>query len=259
MSRHIIISLNILIVLSISVPSPGWSADNPVAERVKKPVQKAIDLRQETQKAQEQWHEERQRLVDAFEHLQQEHEQLQEQKRHLEEVKASTQVRIAEKERQLTDIEQISVQIQPFLNELIARLRQEITDDMSFLSHERGQRLHRLDQLMTDPDVAISEKFRKITEALMVEAEYGRTIEVYQETIHADNRDILVNIFRLGRISLFYQTLDQEGCGFYNVAAGAWHPLPHSYNQTIQTAMDIGAKRRPVEMLSLPIGRMVVK
>jgi hypothetical protein len=67
---------------------------------------------------------------------------------------------------------------------------------------------------------------------------------------------ILANIFRLGRIALFYQTLDGKVCGFYNVASAAWNPLPKAYNHTIQSAMDIGTKRRPVELLSLPIGRM---
>ena len=251
--------LSIMVAVAVSAPLPAVFAENNIGERVEKPVQKAIDIRQETQKAQDQWREERQRLVDAFENLQQEQQQLQEQKKHLLEVSSATKARIAEKEKQLADIEQISVQIQPFLTELIVRLHQQVANDMPFLSVERGRRLERLDQMMTDPDVMISEKFRKIMEALMVEAEYSRTIEVYQETIKADGRDILVNIFRLGRICLFYQTLDQKGCGFYNVSAGAWHSLPDSYNYTIQAAMDIGAKRRPVELLSLPIGRMVVK
>jgi hypothetical protein len=93
-------------------------------------------------------------------------------------------------------------------------------------------------------------------EALLVEAEYGSTIEVYQQTIDVDGAPSLVNVFRLGRISLFYQTLDQKRCGFYDVAATGWRPLPTAFNRCIQTAIEIGAKRRPVELLTLPLGRM---
>jgi FtsZ-binding cell division protein ZapB len=253
------IILQIVIGLTIWAPVQSWSANSDVGDRVEKPVREAIDIRQKTQKERDLWREERRKLVDTYEALQQAQKQLEAQKDSLTQTSAATRERIVSKAKQLADIEQISVQIQPFLGELIKRMHQQYRDDMPFLAGERGQRLDKLNRLMADPNVAISEKFRKIMEALMVEAEYGRTIEVYQETIEGENRAILANIFRLGRIALFYQTLDQKRCGFYNVASGTWSPLPNSYNGAIQTAMDIGLKRRPVELLTLPIGRMTVR
>jgi len=253
------IILRILMGVAICAPLQCWAANSEVRDRVEKPVRDAIDIRQKTQKAQEHWQEERQKLVDAYEELQGLQKQMAAQKDSLTQTSAAARTRIAAKAKQLADIEQISVQIQPFLGELIKGLRQQFNDDMPFLADERGQRLDKLDRLTADPNVEVSEKFRKIMEALMVEAEYGRTIEVYQETIEVENRAILTNIFRLGRITLFYQTLDQKRCGFYNVASGVWSPLPKSYNYAVQTAMDIGLKRRPVELLTLPIGRMTVR
>jgi hypothetical protein len=70
---------------------------------------------------------------------------------------------------------------------------------------------------------------------------------------------MLANIFRLGSISLFYQSLDQSECGFYNVADAKWQGLPATYNRDIAAAIDIGAKRQPVELLSLPLGRISVQ
>jgi hypothetical protein len=116
-----------------------------------------------------------------------------------------------------------------------------------------------LETLLSDPDVVISEKYRKVMEALLVEAEYGFTIETYQETITIDGRPLLVDIFRLGRISLFYQSLDRKKCGFYNTADAAWQDLDPSFNPVIQPAIDIAAKRRPVELLTLPVGKIVVQ
>jgi small-conductance mechanosensitive channel len=248
-----------LIGTALWSPPQCWAANRDVGKHVEKPVQEAIDIRQKTQKSQEDWQEERRKLVDVYEGLQQAQKQLKAQKDSLMQTSAAAKARIAAKEKQLADIEQISVQIQPFLDELIKRLHKQFNDDMPFLVDERHQRLDKLDRLIADPNVAVSEKFRKIMEALMVEAEYGRTIEVYQETIQLENRPILANIFRLGRIALFYQTLNQKQCGFYNVASGAWNPLPKSYNYAVQTAIDIGLKRRPVELLTLPIGRMTVR
>ena len=90
----------------------------------------------------------------------------------------------------------------------------------------------------------------------MVEAEYGRTIEVYQDTIKVAGQPLLATIFRLGRIGLFYQTLDHSRSGMFDVASRRWIPLPSSVDNDLRTAIDIGAKRQPVELLSLPLGRM---
>jgi len=248
-----------LIAIAVIIPLQIVYAGNDVYDQIEKPVRKAIDIRRETQKAQTSWQEQSQRLLDDYEQLQLANEQLKMQRENLKKSVSAAKLRVAEKETQLKDIKKISVQIKPFLNELVISMHQMIEDDMPFLSDERCKRLNRLDQMLLEPDVAVSEKFRKIMEALMVEAEYGRTIEVYQETIETDGSKILVNIFRLGRIALFYQSLDGKESGFYNVALSAWEPLPESYNYTIQNAIDIGAKRRPVEMLNLPIGRITVK
>lgn len=253
------IILQMVIGLVICAPLQSWSGNSDVEDRVEKPVREAIHIRRKTQKERDLWREERRKLVDTYEALQQEQKQLKAQKDSLTQTSTAAGGRIASKAKQLADIEQISVQIQPFLVELIKRMHQQYNDDMPFLAGERGQRLDKLDGLVMDPQVAVSEKFRKIMEALMVEAEYGRTIEVYQETIEVENRAILANIFRLGRIALFYQTLDHKRCGFYNVVSATWSPLPNSYNGSIHTAMDIGLKRRPVELLTLPIGRMTVR
>lgn len=243
-------------VLAMSVVAQGWAENTDVSRQVKKPVREAIDTRQNTQKEEEKWRDDRRKLVAVYEQLQQEQKQLRNRKEHLQHEIIATQGRIVLKEKQLEDIEQISTQIKPFLQELSVRLRQLVSGGMPFLTAERDQRIARLTGYIEDPKVSVSEKFRKAMEALLVEAEYGSTIEVYQQTIELDNVPSLVNVFRLGRISLFYQTLDQKQCGFYDVAKADWRPLPAGFNRSIQTAIEIGAKRRPVELLTLPLGRM---
>ena len=66
-----------------------------------------------------------------------------------------------------------------------------------------------------------------------------------------------MDVFRLGRLNLFYLTLDQEHCGFYNEAERTWQPLDESFLRPLKSAVAMAAKRQPVEMVSLPLGRMV--
>jgi septal ring factor EnvC (AmiA/AmiB activator) len=251
-----------IVIAAPAVIRPGWcteSGGQPFDQQVTRPVQKAVTIRQTTQKQEEQWRDDQQKLIALYEKLQTEQENLKTTRDELNEGIVGTRRRIAQKEKQLAAIEQIRTRIEPFLHESLEALRQQIGEDLPFLPDERRQRVERLAELLQDPEVAISEKYRKVLEAWMVEAEYGNTIEVYQQTIAAENKEMLVNVFRLGRISLFYQTLDHSGCGFFDAAAGTWRPLPDDYNRTLSTAIDIGTKRKPAELLSLPLGRISVK
>jgi len=245
-----------------AVVPPGWCAESrgrDFDQQVTRPVQEAVSVRQATQKHEEQWRDDQQKLVALYEQLQAGQERLQTTRYQLKESIAGTRRRIAEKEKQLAAMEQIRNRIEPFLHASLEALRRQIAGDLPFLPEERRQRVRRLAELLGDPEVAISEKYRKVLEAWMVEAEYGNTIEVYQQTIAAENNEMLVNVFRLGRISLFYQTLDRSGSGFFDVAAGTWRPLPDDYSRTLSAAIDIGTKKKPAELLSLPLGRISLK
>ena len=234
-------------------------AADEVTNRIEKPVRDAIATRQETQQEQEQWRAERERLLAKYEALEQTIAQLEIRKTALQQSNEEADRRIAAKQKQLTDIDQIGAGVAPLVEEVIRHLETLVSSGMPFLQSERRMRIDRLEQLAADPEIAVSEKFRKVMEALMIEAEFGNTIEVYQETIAVNDQKMLTHIFRLGRMSLFYQTLDKNHCGVFNVATSRWESLPDAYNAAIETAIEIGAKRQPVELLSLPLGRMAIQ
>ncbi|HPA13713.1 MAG TPA: DUF3450 domain-containing protein [Desulfobacterales bacterium] len=251
--------LPVFILLAAVSPLQCLAETHAVSDQIERPVREAIDIRQKTQKQQEQWRDEKQKRMARYESLEREQAELKDRRERLMEHKTALQRRIAAKTGQLERIRQISEQIEPYLQEVMTRLLGLYESDLPFLSDERRRRIDNLAQVMTEPDIAVSEKMRKTMETLMVEAEYGHTIEVCRETIDISGQETLVNIFRLGRIALFYQGLDGRNCGFYNSVEGAWQPLPDGYDGAIQTAMEIGTKRRPVELLSLPIGRLGVQ
>ena len=245
----------LVVAATLAAGSVAARAGNSL--RLEKPVRQAIDIRQKTQKGEENWRSEQEQLTAEFEQLTLERDNLQTEDRKLRERNAIMRKRIALKNHQLEDINQISHQIQPFLENRVAELKSSIDNDLPFLTTERKQRVQKLENLMTAPEVSISEKYRKVMEALLVEAEYGFTIEARQDTITIAGRARLVNIFRLGRLNLFYQSLDRKECGFYNVADRAWQPLAVRYNRDIQSALAVAGKQQPAELLKLPLGRMV--
>ena len=73
-----------------------------------------------------------------------------------------------------------------------------------------------------------------------------------------DSEFLAVNVFRLGRLSLFFQTPDNQRCGWYNPSEKRWQLLPDEYNQAVTAAIDIAEKRRSVRILNLPLGRIAI-
>ena len=256
MSRNYIIAWMMVASLWM-MPRSAVSADE-VTERIERPVREAIAVRREVQQEAERWQAEREQLMARYEALEQDNSRLQSQQESLRQSTSDARERIAVKQKQLADIERISADIVPLIDRLIRSVQADIEEGLPFLMQERRSRVERLTQLAADPEVSVSEKFRRAMEALMVEAEYTNTIEVSQENISFGGQTMLVNILRMGRLALFYQTLDQQECGWFNVATVNWERLPRSYSAAIQSAVAIGAKRQPVEILSLPIGRMVI-
>lgn len=249
----------LVLILAVAAVTPGRGEEQTVERNVEQPVRQALDFRQQTRREETAWQDERDKLLNLVERLQKEQDELTTRRTRLLTEKRNAEERIAAKTTQITRIDQIAGQIDPFLHELMGRLRRLVADDLPFLPVERQQRIANIERMLADPEVSESERLRKLMEALMVEVEYGQTIEATRETIDIDDEPTLVDVFRLGRLALFYQHLDGGACGFYNIAEKMWQPLPGQYQGAILAAMEIGAKRRPVELLSLPIGRITVQ
>ncbi|MFO7885824.1 MAG: DUF3450 domain-containing protein [Desulfobacteraceae bacterium] len=230
-----------------------------VAQQAQQSVETAIDLRQETQKTRDRWTREKEKLIRKYNSLKQENTQLKSMNDELSKQLAAKTGSIEKIKFQITEIEKISSNIQPFLETCVDDLRNMVTQGLPLLIKEREIRVAALEKTLADPGISSSEKFRKTMEALFIEAEYGNTIEVYQKNILFDKEKVLADIFRLGRISLFCRTPDGKKTGTYDRAEGEWQVLDSRFNSEINRAFAMGRKREPIDFLNLPLGRMAVQ
>jgi hypothetical protein len=124
-------------------------------------------------------------------------------------------------------LEQIGVverQIMPLMLRMFDGLEQFINLDLPFLMEERLARLERLRAVMERSDVTVAEKFRRLTEVFQIENDFGRTIETYRDALVIEGVTLEVNVLRLGRIGLYYQTNDASATGQWDPDASEWIP-----------------------------------
>jgi len=153
---------------------------------------------------------------------------------------------------QLRNIETTQRDIVPLMLEMIETMAQFVELDVPFLPAERQERVIQLQTLMERADVSLSEKYRRILEAYQVETEYGRTIEAYQGELSSEDGSLrTVDFLRVGRVSLYYLTLDGLEAGIWNQQQ--WQKLDDSYRQNISQALKVAKKQLPPDLLVLPM------
>ncbi len=160
---------------------------------------------------------------------------------------------LEELEESIENVTVIERQIQPLILRMLASLEQFVELDKPFLLEERRARLAMLRDNQDRADISVAEKFRQVLEAYKIEMAYGRFMGTYQDTLEVDGEERVVNILRVGRVSLMYQTTDTEQQGAWNAAQQAWVPLDDSYRRSILKGLRIARDVETQDIMMLPI------
>jgi hypothetical protein len=153
----------------------------------------------------------------------------------------------------IANVALIERQIVPLMTKMIESLDLFVEADVPFYLEERRERVARLDELLTNVDITAAERFRKVLEAYEIENAYGRSIDSYTGTLNVDGLDRKVDILRIGRVALYYQTQGGEKSGVWDQKAREWVALPGNQNRHIRKAIRVARKQVAPELLSLPI------
>lgn len=161
----------------------------------------------------------------------------------------SQEEEIASLDQQIIDIEQTQKNIFPLMINMIKSLETLVNQDTPFLLTERLDRVKRLENTLNKADIQTHEKYRIILEAFKIEYDYAKTIEAYQDKIN----DKTYNFLRLGRVALYYQSLDLKEYGYYNKETKSWDLIKDSVSKSnIRKAIKIAKKQQNVDFLNLP-------
>lgn len=156
-------------------------------------------------------------------------------------------------ETQLASIEDTQRELLPLMQRMYSSLEQFVELDLPFLQEERAERLAQLDDLLKSPNASVAEKYRRLIEAYQIESDYGRTLEAWRGTLGEDDQVRVVNFLRLGRVMLFYQSLDSREQGYWDAQAGTWKPLSEGYRRPLEEGLSIARQQQTPVMLRLPL------
>lgn len=171
----------------------------------------------------------------------------------LEKQIAGQEERVAATGASIDEVTVLQRQMLPLLVRMIDGLESFVALDKPFHVEERRERIAFLRHNLDRSDIPLAEKYRQVMEAYRIEIEYGRKIDTYRQTIAIGGAEREVDVLRVGRIALLYQTPDQRLSGFWNAEAGGWEPLDGEYRAAIQDGMRMARKQASIDLLRLPI------
>ena len=160
---------------------------------------------------------------------------------------------LTELKQAIDEVQAIERQLGPLLERMVDRLSNFIDVDKPFLLEERHQRIAYLRKTLNSHDQSISEKFRQVMDAYEIEIEYGNTLDAYNDTINIDEQNMDVNILKVGRLAVVFQTADELTSGYWNEDANKWSFLSGSYRRSIRQGIRLTRNQATTELILIPI------
>ena len=251
----------LLVLLSLSFfPEKGvYAEEKLLSKTIRDDIGQVITVEKDVQDIKKNWSEQSKTMGDQLQSLETRESDLEKRLEKMTLRLTLEQARLDENLRREKETNRVEAELEAFLDSVLGRLESAIAEDLPFLEDERQGRLTDLKMMMVDPQTSSAEKFRRIFEALQIEAEYGTTVEVTQSTVELDRVSVLVDVLRVGRVSLLCQTIDQKKSAVFDPGQKTWQTLPETVNRDISRAVSMARLERSIELVKLPLGRIVAQ
>lgn len=244
----VFLSLGLFGMINLSAAQDG----SAVQEETKQAIEKEISA----QKQADEWSQEKEQLISEIRQNKTQLDWATYQSRRYAAYIEREKEKIEELERRKAEMRSLRRNLEPYLSKLIASLEDFIARDLTFLAQERQERIQYLRDSVNDYHLSMSEKLHRVIEALQVEAEYGRSIEANPATLNVQGQSIEAEVLRVGRIAVFFQSMDGEKVGRWNQESETWEYISADFSRTISDTIEMAKQQKSVELVDLPIGEV---
>jgi len=169
----------------------------------------------------------------------------------LEQVIGDQDTEVESINRQLSSLEETNRGVVPLMLSMIETLKKIVEADIPFRIEQRRARVQRLQSMMEEAEITVSEKYRRILEAYQSELEFGRTAEAYSATLPLTGQR--VDFLRVGRTLLVYQTGDDQVTGWFNPVSRQYEELPAKYRLAVKDGLAIARNEKAPNLVMLPV------
>lgn len=154
---------------------------------------------------------------------------------------------------QMSQVGDVEKGLPPLMLQMADSLTQYVKLDIPYREDERLVKMQQLHTLLTNPTVAVTDKFQKLMQAYKDEIAAGKTVEAYRGELSDSGKTLTVNFLRVGHLLLAYQTLDRSVTGYWDKQDHKW-VTDNDYRSAVAQAIAITDKQAPPDLMQLPVG-----
>jgi hypothetical protein len=173
--------------------------------------------------------------------------------RELEELDRAQRQQIEDLRDQIERARITRQRIVPLMRSMADALEKFVVLDLPFHHEERIGAVLRLQRRLNAPELSVSARFRLLLEAYQVEQDYGNRIEAWRGPLTWQGEALSVEYLRVGRVALYFQSLDGERSGYWDREAGEWRQLDREFNRPLARALRVARNLTAPELLQLPM------
>jgi len=173
--------------------------------------------------------------------------------RELEELDRAQKTQIQGIQEQIAQARITRQRIVPLMRSMADALEKFVVLDLPFQHEDRISAVLQLKQRLNQPGLSVSARFRLLLEAYQQEQDYGGNIAAWRGPLQLQGEQLSVEFLRLGRVALYFQSLDGETSGYWNAADGDWMILAPGYNRDLGQALRAAKNLTAPQLLQLPL------
>jgi hypothetical protein len=217
-------------------------------------TKEALSKKQKVQKMADQWINEKEGIINEIRQMKNQIRWYEFQTKKFTRYVEEKRKTISKLKEEKQELKKMQLQLEPYLEDKIAQLESFIQEDLQFQTSSRSSYINYLRESLYDPDLSLPEKMRRVIKAYHREAKYGQSIAVEQRELEIKGSTFKADILRLGRLKLFYASLDSKHIGAWDGQEEEWEAIDNSYKRAIHKTIDIAKQQKTVELVTLPVG-----
>jgi hypothetical protein len=173
--------------------------------------------------------------------------------RELEDLDRSQQQRIGELRQEIAQVRITRQRIVPLMRSMADALEKFVVLDLPFHHEDRINAVLQLKERLNRPELSASAKFRLLLEAYQLEQAYGSNLEAWRDSLEFQGRELSVEFLRVGRVAIYFQSLDGATSAYWDAALDEWIELDERYNRPLLQAMRVARNLTAPQLLHLPL------
>lgn len=233
----------------------GWAtfAEAAVSGRaLERSVTEAVDTEAAAQRKIEAWNAERDTLLEEARTLKYELQWLELQKLKLERYIAANSAKISRMEEAQGRYAVIALELENSLLADLSRMEESVKQSPPFLSEERANRIKFLRESLDDPELSIGEKYRRFTEGLNAEVDYGKKLAVLGGVAKLDGNEMDLILIRAGRVAYYCLTMNRARGGVWDGSQGSFVSLQGEDLKAVQHIETMSQTKQFFDFATLP-------